>query len=169
MGLIVELVRELRGGKWEDNMFNRWYYRTEDAEPIAHPPPAPNVSAEWGWLFGRGGLLKESELFLGTPPHLDRNPVDSVEARAKVLPFDAFVASLVGEFEGGGGGGPGGGGGGLDECVRLWDACVRQGNLEYSRRMHNIFCDNCHSHVGRCLQLMGYAARPILFADRSMI
>ena len=69
----------------------------------------------------------------------------------------------------GGGGGPGGGGGGLDECVRLWDACVRQGNLEYSRRMHNIFCDNCHSHVGRCLQLMGYAARPILFADRSMI
>jgi transmembrane protein 222 len=22
--------------------------------------------------------------------------------------------------------------------------------------MHNIFCDNCHSHVAKCLNIMGY-------------
>jgi transmembrane protein 222 len=26
----------------------------------------------------------------------------------------------------------------------------------YSRRMHNICCDNCHSHVAKCLSLMNY-------------
>ena len=34
---------------------------------------------------------------------------------------------------------------------------MRLGNIDYSRRMHNIFCDKCHSHTGRVLQLMGYA------------
>jgi large-conductance mechanosensitive channel len=26
----------------------------------------------------------------------------------------------------------------------------------YKGRMHNLFCDNCHSHVAKCLNNMGY-------------
>ena len=37
-----------------------------------------------------------------------------------------------------------------------WDAAVEQGCEIYSQRMHNICCDNCHSHVAQCLNLMGY-------------
>ena len=37
-----------------------------------------------------------------------------------------------------------------------WDEGIERGNREYSQRMHNIFCDNCHSHVARCLTEMGY-------------
>jgi transmembrane protein 222 len=25
--------------------------------------------------------------------------------------------------------------------------------------MHNIFCDNCHSHVAKCLNIMGYGGK----------
>lgn len=28
-----------------------------------------------------------------------------------------------------------------------WDRAVRDANEEYRKRMHNLFCDNCHSHV----------------------
>lgn len=37
-----------------------------------------------------------------------------------------------------------------------WDSSVQQGNDIYSQRMHNICCDNCHSHVACCLNQMGY-------------
>ena len=37
-----------------------------------------------------------------------------------------------------------------------WDAAVEQGCDIYSHRMHNICCDNCHSHVVQCLNLMAY-------------
>jgi hypothetical protein len=37
-----------------------------------------------------------------------------------------------------------------------WDSCVDQGSEIYKGRMHNICCDNCHSHVAQCLNLMGY-------------
>jgi transmembrane protein 222 len=37
-----------------------------------------------------------------------------------------------------------------------WDAAVSQGCEIYSQRMHNICCDNCHSHVAKCLNIMGY-------------
>lgn len=37
-----------------------------------------------------------------------------------------------------------------------WDEAVAEGCDVYSRRMHNIFCDNCHSHVAKCLNIMGY-------------
>lgn len=29
-----------------------------------------------------------------------------------------------------------------------WDECVSKASVVYGTRMHNIFCDNCHSHVG---------------------
>lgn len=37
-----------------------------------------------------------------------------------------------------------------------WDSAISQGCEIYSHRMHNIFCDNCHSHVAKCLNIMGY-------------
>lgn len=37
-----------------------------------------------------------------------------------------------------------------------WDSAVHQASEEYKRRMHNLFCDNCHSHVARACNLMRY-------------
>jgi len=42
---------------------------------------------------------------------------------------------------------------------QLWDEGVDTGCEVYSRRMHNICCDNCHSHVARCLNVMRYNGR----------
>lgn len=43
-------------------------------------------------------------------------------------------------------------GGGVGE----WDECVSKASVVYGTRMHNLFCDNCHSHVGMALSLMHY-------------
>uniref|UniRef100_L7LVH4 Transmembrane protein n=1 Tax=Rhipicephalus pulchellus TaxID=72859 RepID=L7LVH4_RHIPC len=40
--------------------------------------------------------------------------------------------------------------------VQGWDRGVTEGSEEYRGHMHNLFCDNCHSHVARCLNLMQY-------------
>ena len=37
-----------------------------------------------------------------------------------------------------------------------WDQAVQSANRTYSQRMHNICCDNCHSHVACALNAMGY-------------
>lgn len=37
-----------------------------------------------------------------------------------------------------------------------WDECVSKASVIYGTRMHNLFCDNCHSHVGLALRLMNY-------------
>jgi hypothetical protein len=37
---------------------------------------------------------------------------------------------------------------------RAWDERVKYANGVYSKRMHNIFCDNCHSHVAMALNDM---------------
>lgn len=37
-----------------------------------------------------------------------------------------------------------------------WDSAVRQASDEYAGRMHNLFCDNCHSHVAYALNLMRF-------------
>ena len=39
-----------------------------------------------------------------------------------------------------------------------WDECIRRANAEYNTRMHNLFCDNCHSHVAYALNAMGLRA-----------
>lgn len=36
-----------------------------------------------------------------------------------------------------------------------WDKAVEEANAEYGTRMHNICCDNCHSHVAYALNSMG--------------
>ncbi|CAF0849466.1 unnamed protein product [Rotaria sordida] len=38
----------------------------------------------------------------------------------------------------------------------LWDKAVEQASDEYKKRMHNLCCDNCHSHVAMALNTMGY-------------
>lgn len=37
-----------------------------------------------------------------------------------------------------------------------WDDSVTKASMIYGTRMHNLFCDNCHSHVGMALSLMKY-------------
>lgn len=40
-----------------------------------------------------------------------------------------------------------------------WDEAVSKSSVLYGTRMHNLFCDNCHSHVGLALQYMKYRNR----------
>jgi len=37
-----------------------------------------------------------------------------------------------------------------------WDQAVYEASEEYKQRMHNLCCDNCHSHVAMALNLMKY-------------
>ncbi|CAG5109115.1 Similar to TMEM222: Transmembrane protein 222 (Homo sapiens) [Cotesia congregata] len=37
-----------------------------------------------------------------------------------------------------------------------WDAAVSEASDIYKKKMHNLFCDNCHSHVATALNLMNY-------------
>lgn len=37
-----------------------------------------------------------------------------------------------------------------------WDIAVSSASEEYKHRMHNLCCDNCHSHVAMALNLMEY-------------
>jgi len=37
-----------------------------------------------------------------------------------------------------------------------WDRAIYEASEEYKTRMHNIFCDNCHSHCAYALNLMNY-------------
>jgi hypothetical protein len=45
-----------------------------------------------------------------------------------------------------------------EEKQRLWDKGLRQANEIYKKRLHNICCDNCHSHVACALNAMGLEA-----------
>lgn len=40
-----------------------------------------------------------------------------------------------------------------------WDRSVHEASEEYKKRMHNICCDNYHSHVAMALNLMEYKGR----------
>lgn len=40
--------------------------------------------------------------------------------------------------------------------VAGWDRAVTEASEIYKGRMHNLFCDNCHSHVATALNLMCY-------------
>ncbi len=57
------------------------------------------------------------------------------------------------EGDGGAGGGGSGGDGG---AAVAWDRAVAAANVTYCQRMHNICCDNCHSHVANALTRMRY-------------
>merc|ERR1719217_470863 len=51
-----------------------------------------------------------------------------------------------------------------DKCIgdddglgwSVFDEALAEANEMYRRRMHNIFCDNCHSHVATALQIARY-------------
>lgn len=43
---------------------------------------------------------------------------------------------------------------GGEDAAEKWDASIRIANDEYRTRMHNICCDNCHSHVAYALNAM---------------
>jgi len=42
--------------------------------------------------------------------------------------------------------------------AQQWDAAIQEANTEYRGRMHNICCDNCHSHVAYALNNMNVTA-----------
>jgi transmembrane protein 222 len=44
--------------------------------------------------------------------------------------------------------------------AEAWDEAVANACEVYRGRMHNLCCDNCHSHVGNALDKMDYAGRP---------
>ncbi|CAF0941212.1 unnamed protein product [Didymodactylos carnosus] len=41
----------------------------------------------------------------------------------------------------------------------LFDKAVEQASDEYKKRMHNLCCDNCHSHVAMALNTMNYSQK----------
>ena len=43
--------------------------------------------------------------------------------------------------------------------VSGWDIGVAEASEIYSHRIHNIFCDNCHSHVAKALDIMKYKGK----------
>lgn len=40
-----------------------------------------------------------------------------------------------------------------------WDASIESADATYRKRMHNLCCDNCHSHVATALNTSRYAGR----------
>ena len=40
------------------------------------------------------------------------------------------------------------------EDAERWDAAIHEANEVYRGRMHNLCCDNCHSHVANALNRM---------------
>nr|CAG4635154.1 EOG090X0GY7 [Alona affinis] len=43
--------------------------------------------------------------------------------------------------------------------VSAWDRAVQEASEEYKSHMHNLFCDNCHSHVALALNKMTYPGK----------
>jgi len=43
--------------------------------------------------------------------------------------------------------------------VEDYDEAIRKGDKTYEKRMHNICCDNCHSHVARILNNLNYKGK----------
>jgi len=43
--------------------------------------------------------------------------------------------------------------------AEAWDRAVADASDEYKSHVHNIFCDNCHSHVALALNGMKYGHR----------
>ena len=46
-----------------------------------------------------------------------------------------------------------------EESFSKYDSHVNSANQTYMERMHNLFCDNCHSHVACALNNMKYQGR----------
>lgn len=44
----------------------------------------------------------------------------------------------------------------VDGGDEAYDEAVEKASVEYTKRMHNLCWDNCHSHVGMALSLMRY-------------
>jgi hypothetical protein len=51
-----------------------------------------------------------------------------------------------------------------EDChLKSWDAGVNEGCEIYKGRNHNLIMDNCHSHVAKCLNVMGYSKFVFLY------
>lgn len=45
--------------------------------------------------------------------------------------------------------------------IERWDAAIQESNQVYNQRVHNICCDNCHSHAALALNKMDLRAHGI--------
>lgn len=53
-----------------------------------------------------------------------------------------------------------------EDChLKSWDAGVNEGCEIYKGRNHNLIMDNCHSHVAKCLNVMGYSKFSVLHTN----
>nr|CAG4636621.1 EOG090X0GY7 [Eubosmina coregoni]SVE70147.1 EOG090X0GY7 [Eubosmina coregoni] len=43
--------------------------------------------------------------------------------------------------------------------VLAWDRAVQEASDEYKNHMHNLFCDNCHSHCALAMNTMAYPGK----------
>ena len=46
-----------------------------------------------------------------------------------------------------------------DVTPEQYDQAIKEADKIYCKRMHNICCDNCHSHVARVLNILEYKGR----------
>jgi len=37
------------------------------------------------------------------------------------------------------------------EAVKIWDSAINEASAEYDEMLHDLLCNNCHSHVSRAL------------------
>ncbi|MFH4978542.1 hypothetical protein AB6A40_005251 [Gnathostoma spinigerum] len=44
----------------------------------------------------------------------------------------------------------------VDGAAEAWDRAVKDASNEYKNHIHNLLCDNCHSHVALALNTMKY-------------
>ncbi|PXF41817.1 hypothetical protein BWQ96_08465 [Gracilariopsis chorda] len=45
------------------------------------------------------------------------------------------------------------------DSASMYDRAVAEGAMIYGKRMHNLVCDNCHSHVATILNMLRYEGR----------
>lgn len=75
------------------------------------------------------------------PYHVNRNPQSLVFGRATKY-YRVPLDQGVGEYN-------------YDQ-VRAWDEAIEKSSAEYDEMMHNLICNNCHSHVARVLNRLNF-------------
>jgi len=56
-----------------------------------------------------------------------------------------------------------------EDAAEKWDNAIHIANEEYRTRMHNICCDNCHSHVAYALNGMELQGQPFRIQNWDMV
>lgn len=90
--------------------------------------------------FAGSYFVGEDDMAFGTPTRYVQLPLDRVTVLPPVTTNPAVQQDLS----------P------TRSRAEQWDRGVYDASVEYKRHMHNICCDNCHSHVALALNSMRY-------------